>query len=208
MGKVCRTSRAVGPAHDVGRTADGRHDSGRRYLSNRMVIGVRDVHIARAVQRHAVRIIKPRCNAGSIDSARCPGVTGICRYHPGRCHLPDRVVAGVGDEHVAGGIHCHAARIVKAGRAAGGIGGAGDTHTARQRRHHARRRHLPDCVIIAIRHRQIARVVHRHAGRIIKPRRAAGGISAARNSRFAGQCRHQPRRRHLPERVVTGVRHI
>ena len=113
LGKIqqsrgCRTPVPAEPAHF--RARHGRDHPRRVHLPDPVVARVGDEEIASAVHRHA---------AGEIQQSRgcrtpVPAEPGLSRArhgrdHPRRVHLPDPVVARVGDEEVAGAVQRHAA---------------------------------------------------------------------------------------------------
>ena len=77
-----------------------------------------------------------------------------------------------------------------------------------QRGHHAAGRHLPDRVVVGVRHIDVARAVHRHAVGLIEPRGAARAIGAAEVASQSRQRGHHASGSHLADRVVAGIRHI
>ena len=74
-----------------------------------MIQGVGDVHVARAIDRHARGIVEACRTARAIDAAGTPGQAGQGRHRTGRGNnLADRVVVGV--------CHVEVARVVRSDR--------------------------------------------------------------------------------------------
>ena len=64
--------------------------------------------MCRIIHRHARWFIKPRRRSQAIRAARTRRKTRDGRHYPAGRNFPDRVVAVVGDENIAGGVHRHA----------------------------------------------------------------------------------------------------
>ncbi len=148
-------------------------------LPNRIVEGIRHIHVARAVHRHAGRPIKPRVAPRSVRAARTARQSGQRRDRPVRRHFADRVVPCVRHIDVARAVHRHALRQIKPRGAPGPVVGARTARRSRQRRHHSRRGDHPNRIVSSVRHIDVAGAVRRHAGRPIKPRVAARPVRAA-----------------------------
>ena len=119
-----RVSRAgaVGRIIAPGHAGQGRDDSREGDFPDRVVSGIRDVDISRAIGGHALRPAEP----GGIASAiRTSGVgSGACDGgdHPGRRDPADEVDVRVGHVEIAGRADRNPSRILEACVAAGAIG--------------------------------------------------------------------------------------
>ena len=167
-----------------------------------MVGCVRHIDIVPAIHSHAVRREKPRGAPRSICAATIARQTGQRRHYPRRRHFPDRVVESIGRINVTRGVARHAEGLGKPRYAPRSVRTANTARQSGQRRHPSRWCHTSDRVVASVRHIDVARAVHRHAGRITKPCGAAGPVRAARSSRQSGQRRHHSRGRHYADCVV------
>ena len=102
-------------------------------------------------------------------------------------------------------VHGDTARIGKPGRSPGAIGRA-ITRSARQCRHHAATRDLPDRVIIAVRNINVVRTIHSDATGIRKPGGRSGTVGRPDIKRAASQCCHHPTAGYHSNRVIVGIR--
>ena len=108
------------PRRPGGASQRGDH-TGRRDLTNRMVISVGDVDVAVPINRHPVRVPEAGVGAGPIIRPRRPGGASQRGDHTGRRDLTNRMVPVVGDVDVAVPINRHPDRVVEAGVGAGPI---------------------------------------------------------------------------------------
>src|SRR5205807_6306546 len=100
------------------------HDARRSDLTDRVVIRVGDIDIARVIHCYAGWPIEARAAAGAIGTAFDANQTGQCAHYAGRSDLADRVVNRVRHVNIARVIRCHAVWQVEARGAAGAIGAA------------------------------------------------------------------------------------
>ena len=214
-----RPVRAARAARLPGQRRDHPIRANRRHFPDCVVAFVRHIDVARAVHRHAGRRIELRVAIRPVRAARNACRSDQRRHHPIRanqCHLPDR--AQVRHVDIARAVHRHAGGRIEPRVAICPVGEAKTACHSRQRRHHPirahrchHRRHLPDGAVVFVRHIDVARGIHRHAGGRIEPRVAIRPVRAAGTARLSGQRRHHPIRanqRHVPDRVVVFVRHI
>merc|ERR1719162_912969 len=112
--KTGRGTLAVGECGSA-RTRERGHGTVRCDLADAMIARVSDDHVALAVHRHAIRIIKT--GRGTLAVGECGSArTGERGHGTVRCDLADAMIAPVSDDHVALAVHRHAIRIVKPGR--------------------------------------------------------------------------------------------
>ena len=118
------------------------------------------------------------------------------------------MVAPICHVDITRAIRGHALRIIKLSRTARAVGNAGRCSKACQSSHYPPARHLPDRMVIGIRHVDVPGTVHSHALRKIKPSRTARAVGRARETSRTSQGGHHACARHFPNRVVISIRNV
>src|SRR5206468_3112678 len=137
-----------------------RRHSRRRHFPDCVVVRVRHVEVARAVHCHTGRAIKPGGTPCPVGAALTARQSCHRRRPPPRLHFPDCVVVRVRHVEVAPAVHCHSAWATIPGATPCPVGAALTARQSCHRRRHSRRRYFPDCVVVCVRHIDVARAVH------------------------------------------------
>ena len=180
-------------------------------LADHVVAGVGDEQVARSVQGDPPRAVE----LGGAGRAAIPGVAGGAGAGDGvddpvGRHFADDVVARVGDEEVARGVHGH-------GRRSRELGGRGRAAVAAVAAHAIAIAgdgvddpvgcHLADHVVVVIDDEHVARGVDGHAGRVMKLGGRGGPAVSGVATRVAGagEGMDDPVGRHLADDLVGRV---
>ncbi|OQB91096.1 MAG: hypothetical protein BWX86_02093 [Verrucomicrobia bacterium ADurb.Bin122] len=127
-GAIRRTC-ARGDAGPGGNGAGGEHEA-----AHRVVAGVGDVEIARAIECEGLGHVETRGGTRAVRRARLAGGAGQCRHHARRRDAADRVVARIGHVEIARAVERQPGWIVETRGRAGAVGAAGETLVAREHR--------------------------------------------------------------------------
>ena len=178
IAEPCGAARPVGASGRACQARQRRHDAAGRDFPDRVIVGVRDIQDAGAVDGNPPGLIESRGGASPIGT---PGRTRQARQRghdaAGR-DPPDRVIVGVGDIHGAGAVDGHPSRAIESRGAARAVGASAVSRQARQRRHHAAGRDLPDRVIEGVGDIHVARAVDGGALRNAESRGVARAVGA------------------------------
>ena len=124
-----------------------------------VVDGVGDVEIARGVHGEGLRGVEPRELVGAVrgaENARRPRKRGDSARAG---DLADRVIVGVGNVEISGGINAHSGGMMKTRAGARAIGETVGDWRAGEGGHCAARCEQADGVVAAIRHIEISEIV-------------------------------------------------
>ena len=160
-----------------------------------MVVYVRDVQVACAVEGDAPRAAEPRAGGGAAV-AREASLAGAGHRRDGAAgvHLPDALVGAVRDVQVASAVQGYASGAAEP-RAGGGAAVAGEARiaVASHRRDGAAGVHLQDALVLGVHDIQVAYVVEGDAPGVAQPR--AGQAFIAGHHRDVAHRRRRGRRR-------------
>jgi hypothetical protein len=99
-----------------------------------MIEAIGDKQVAIAGHGHSVGESKSCLAASAVRAAEVARHSGEGRHDPASGDLANRVVGGIGDEHVASAIHRYSTGKIEPGRATSAVRDAGTSGRACQRR--------------------------------------------------------------------------